>query len=113
MSYPFCHVEFSPPLFFSKFYPGLVQHYQLVFHSGPGEQLGHILCRGLSQCPVSLLHYGDSNPHSRNLNKKYQSLKDIGHCAPFDSYVSGYALIKVTTLKIMPAVFVCLFVVVV
>ena len=44
--------------FFSGFYPGLVQLFdQLVFHSGPGGPLGHLLCRGLSQCPFFVFSY--------------------------------------------------------
>ena len=47
--YVYCSVFLG---FFSPvFIQALFSFDQMVFHSGPGGPLGHLLCRGLSQCP--------------------------------------------------------------
>ena len=46
------------------------------------ELLGHLLWGGSPQCPFSLLALRDSNPISRNLNKKYWHVNNVGHPDP-------------------------------
>ena len=44
-------------ILFLVFIQALFSFDQLVFHSGPGGPLGHLLCRGLSQCPFFVYPY--------------------------------------------------------
>ena len=70
--------------YFVGFYTGIVQLFSagLPLTSCFGS-LGHLLCRGPSQCPIFrwCLQW-DSNPVRPNLNKKYQCLNDVGYPDP-------------------------------
>ena len=43
--------------FFFQFFYRPSSAVQLVFDSGPAEQLGHILCEGAPQCPIFVFPY--------------------------------------------------------